>query len=238
MFAAGLVSIGGCVSPAYEVVVETPIPSKLDVSAFQRVFIAGFVTGGTNEIDVNQETWRLLKSAVRRRSSLQVEESPSLALMEVQPVDRPPHRETVPGAHDLAAYERLFGDAAYWRRIGEEHLEPLIVTGSVIFRSVPHTRVGEAEATAYNPLTGRRMVVPVRTFSQRQGYVLQPRFVFIDGRTGQTIYTVALQEEVVYDARVEVPPLSAYFELMDRLLPVFLNSFVDQSFRGTRVLLK
>ena len=34
---------------------------------------------------------------------------------------------------------------------------------------------------------GRRVVVPIRTYMERKGYVLEPKFVFIDGRTGAAL---------------------------------------------------
>ena len=35
-----------------------------------------------------------------------------------------------------------------------------------------------------------------------------------------------------------MPPLSSYFELMDRLVPNFLSALSSQKVRGLRVLLK
>ena len=61
----------GCVN-FYEVMVETPIQAKLDVSQFQRVLVAGFVPGGTQNIDPNTETARLLRSQLRSKSELSV----------------------------------------------------------------------------------------------------------------------------------------------------------------------
>ena len=45
-----------------EIPIETPIRPKLDVSAFQRVLVAGFISGGTEDVDANLETTRLLRS--------------------------------------------------------------------------------------------------------------------------------------------------------------------------------
>ena len=49
----------------YEVPIETPIQPKMDVSAFQRVLIAGFLAGGSEDVDANLETVRLLRSQLR-----------------------------------------------------------------------------------------------------------------------------------------------------------------------------
>ena len=66
-----LLSAAGCAS-FYEIPIETPIAAKLDVSAFQRVFIAGFLSGGTEDVDGNVETVRLLRSQLRLKSNLRV----------------------------------------------------------------------------------------------------------------------------------------------------------------------
>ena len=53
---AGLVRGAGCrlalaCGPDLcEIPIETPIQPKLDVSAFQRVLVAGFVTGGSEDV--------------------------------------------------------------------------------------------------------------------------------------------------------------------------------------------
>ena len=82
------------------------------------------------------------------------------------------------------------------------------------------------------------IVVPVRTYMERKGFVLRPTFIFIDGRTGETLHSETFREEILYNANQQTPALSSYFELMDRLLPTFLNTLSAQKIRGTRVLLK
>ena len=57
-----------CGGELFEIPIETPIQAKLDVSAFQRVLVAGFVAGGTDDVDTNQETVRLLRSQLRTKS--------------------------------------------------------------------------------------------------------------------------------------------------------------------------
>jgi hypothetical protein len=113
----------------------------------------------------------------------------------------------------------------------------LIVTGTVLF--TPHQRAGfvQKEQEVYDSF-GRRRVVPVRTYEDRKGYILRPTFVFIDGRTGQTLHSETFREEILYSQNQSTPALSSYFELMDRLLPTFLNTLSAQKIRGTRVLLK
>ena len=85
---------------------------------------------------------------------------------------------------------------------------------------------------------GRRRVVPTRTYMERKGFILRPKFVFIDGRTGATMYSESYREEILYNAQQNTPALSSYFELMDRLVPSFLSALSSQKIRGTRVLLR
>jgi hypothetical protein len=264
-----------CGPSSFEIPNETPIQPKLDVSAFQRVLIAGFVAGGTDDVDANQETVRLLRSQLRSKSSLRVIDADVMPLNEiaqeqqraatetaVPPPEPPADRESggpapVPApqaaldraAHptplpekikeekDLEPYERLFANTAYWKRIGEEFQNPLIVTGTVLF--MPHSRSGfvSRDVEQYDSF-GRRRVVPVRTYMERKGFILRPKFIFIDGRTGATVYSESYREEILYNAQQNTPALSSYFELMDRLVPNFLSALSSQKIRGTRVLLQ
>ncbi len=245
------VAIAGCTS-FYEVPIETPIQPKLDVSAFSRVLVAGFVTGGTEEVDANLETVRLLRSQLRNRSDLEVLEADVLPLAEIvvdqatadeTVVDaaRGPESEQLPGEinneRDLESFERIFSNTDYWKRIGEEYQNPLIVTGTVLF--TPHARSGfvTREQEVYDSF-GRRQVVPIRTYTERKGFILRPKFIFIDGRTGATLYSESFREEILYSISQNTPALSSYFELIDRLLPSFLSTLSSQKIRGIRVLLK
>ena len=58
---------------------------------------------------------------------------------------------------------------------------------------------------------------------ERKGFILTPKFIFIDGRTGATLYSETFNEQVLYNAQQNTPALSSYFELMDKLIPSFLE---------------
>ena len=237
----------------FEIPIETPIRPKLDVSAFQRVLVAGFISGGSEDVDANLETVRLLRSQLRTKSELRVIDADVLPLMDVatEPADAATNgsstnedtgeSQAVPGVikeeKDLEPFEHLFANVEYWKRIGEEYQSPLIVTGTVMF--TPHQRSGfvQREQEVYDSF-GRRRVVPIRTYMERKGFILKPKFVFIDGRTGTTLHSETFREEILYNANQTTPALSSYFELMDRLIPSFLSTLSSQKIRGTRVLLK
>jgi hypothetical protein len=279
----------------YEVPIETPIQPKMDVSPFQRVLIAGFLAGGSEDVDANLETVRLLRSQLRSKSSLRVIDADVLPLIDLAteqrdkpaatpatngetgsttegttPPQTPPPASTdgasatpqptsvtqgtngksaqggaaTPGEQtrikdekDLQPLEGIFANVDFWKKIGEEYQNPLIVTGSVLFSA--HARSGfvQREQEVYDAY-GRRRVVPVRTYMERKGFILQPKFVFIDGRTGTTLYSESFKEEVLYSPQQSTPALSSYFELMDRLVPSFLSTLSSQKIKGSRVLLK
>jgi hypothetical protein len=271
----------GCVS-FYEIPIETPINAKLDVTPFQRVHVVGFIAGGSDDVDANLETVRLLRSQLRTRSGLRVIEADVLPLAEIaqemnkdsgapaeapaapaepaapenkpvtpevkpvspEPVDPAGHSPQaaagvarVRDERSLASFEPIFANVEYWKKLGEEFQQPLIVTGTVLF--TPQSKSGMVSQTreTYDNL-GRRVVVPTRVFMERKGYILRPKFIFIDGRTGARIYAESFREERLYPSQQNVPALSSYFELMDDVIPRFLNVLSTQKVRGTRVLLK
>jgi hypothetical protein len=274
--------VAGCTS-FYEIPIETPIQPKMDVTPFQRVLIAGFIAGGSEDVDANLETVRLLRSQLRTKSALRVIEADVLPLVElsreqqqepeqpdrpaqeVPPLPAPPSGNGLGGPgndagsveaapapqapvdpqqavrirdeKDLEPLEGIFANVAFWKKLGEEYQNPLIVTGTVLF--TPHARSGfvQREQEYYDSF-GRRRVVPVRTYMERKGFILRPKFIFIDGRTGTTLYSESFREEILYSPQQSTPALSSYFELMDRLIPSFLSTLSTQKIRGSRILLK
>jgi hypothetical protein len=242
------VGVAGCAS-FYEIPIETPIAAKLDVSAFQRVFIAGFLSGGTDDVDGNLETVRLLRSQLRMKSNLRVVDADVLPLLDVASgrteggpsgPAREPNAEApeIKNEKDLQPYEHIFADADYWKRIGEEYQNPLIVTGTVLF--TPHSQSGmvQREREVIDPL-GRRRVEPVREYMERKGFILAMKLIFIDGRSGAQMQGgESLREERLYNQNDNTPALSSYFELMDEIIPRFLSTLSTQRVRGSRVLIK
>jgi hypothetical protein len=237
-------SSGGCLS-FYEVPVDIPIQAKIDVTTYQRVLVAGFLTGGTPSIDPNTETARLLRSQLRTKQDLRVLDAEVLSLVEevekrrgvslvpAGPADEP----RIKNADDLKVYQEIFADSAFWKELGADYDQPLIVTGSVLFTEV--TRSGMvSRPQSFVDQQGMEQFRSVREYSDMKGFALSPTFVFIDGRSGEVLYSETYHEETLYPAGQNTPALSSYFELMDKLLPSFLNTLSTQRIRGTRVLLK
>jgi hypothetical protein len=268
-----LAALGGCTN-FFEVPIETPLSPKMDVSAFRRVLVAGFISGGTEDVDANLETVRLLRSQLRSKSGLRVIEADVLPLAELAadktkaapapeaagptasgsseamaPVPQLPAAPASPGAQtpaadakirnakDLEKYQSIFADVAFWKKIGEEYENPLIVTGTVLF--VPQQTAGfvTRNRESYDSL-GRRIVVPERLYMERKGFAMTPKFIFIDGRTGVVMHTEQMSLSRLYSSQQNTPALSSYFEMMDEIVPTFLGTLSTQKIRGTRVLLR
>jgi hypothetical protein len=262
----------------FEVPIETPLSPKMDVTAFRRVLVAGFISGGTDDVDANLETVRLLRSQLRTKSGLRVIEADVLPLAELaadkaktiatpavigetngglpkvaadvqtaapgpaapapqQPAPAAASPEKIRNAKDLEKYQSIFADVAFWKKIGEEYENPLIVTGTILFTPLQTAGFVTRNVEQYDNL-GRRTVVPQRLYMERKGFAIAPKFIFIDGRTGATLHTESTREEILYNAQQNTPALSSYFELMDKVIPMFLGTLSTQKIRGTRVLLR
>jgi hypothetical protein len=261
----GLLAGSAACTSFYEIPIETPIQPKMDVSMFQRVLIAGFIGGGTDDVDANLETVRLLRSQLRSKSSLRVIEAEVLQLADIakeqakgepapppspggaadgqqqpaQPAQPEPATDTtrIRNEKDLEKYQSIFADVAFWKKLGEEYQGPLIITGTVLFSPLATAGYVPVEREYFDQL-GRRRVIQQRQYQERKGFTLQPKLIYIDGRTGATLYSETLREEILYNAQQNTPALSSYFELMDKLIPSFLNTLSTQKIRGTRMLIK
>jgi hypothetical protein len=227
-----------------EVTVNTPLQSKIDVSRFKRVLVAGFATElGESDVDLSAETSRLLQNQLRTSTQLQV----------VEP-DHPPLHEALEkilgrlgeGARytkeERDKYrveaDQALQDQEFWRRIGEEYKNPLIVTGRLSFEQQSRSGFASDERVIRDPGTSSPRLLRGNRFLERKAYSLTAEFYFVDGTTGKTLHREKFQEEVLYSEEQKNSPLSSYFELMDRLLPNFLGVISPQKIRGTRVLLE
>jgi hypothetical protein len=195
--------LSGC-GGAYKISVERPTKAKADMAEFQRVLLAGFVTEGRSpEIDVNLETVRALGAALRSQTALGVIESAG---------SRPATENAAPHTDEdceTRTSRPVFANTVFWKRLGEEHLAPLIITGTVRYSA-----------------------------QYRRGFAFDAAFLLIDGRTGSALHSACFREQLHYGRKQRGSALSAYFELMDRITPALLNTFSDQRIRVTRTLLK
>lgn len=240
--AAGLAA-AGCAS-FVEVPVEMPLQSKLDVSSFRRVLVAGFVTDpGASDVDLSSETSRLLQNQLRSNARLQVLEPDHPPLHDaLQRIEERLRSGAKLAKSEREEYgvetERVLQDAEFWRKLGEEYQTPLIVSGKLSFGEQNRSGFAADERVVRDPSTGQPRLVRGSRYLKRKGYTLSADFLFIDGRSGETLHKEKFTEEVIYSDDQRTSPLASYFELMDRLMPNFLGVITPQKIRGTRVLLQ
>lgn len=182
-----LVFLTGCAAsrnPSVTQLRSTATP----ISPFERLWVAGFVSDSIRGVDVNGETVRLLRAELYKQGRVRVLSGEALRL----------------------EGEDVFADSAYWRRVGEEHGNPVIVTGSVTLRAAPPN-----------------VIQPV---GRAAGYILQPgfflesRIVLVDGTTGEVVFSRRMPRQVRYGAGRHGSPMFMYLLMMDELMPDLLRA--------------
>jgi hypothetical protein len=167
---------------------NAPTPAlQMKLAGLPRIWVAGFATEKNREFDLNTETVRLLRAELRTWSSAQV--------LEVEPL-----------AIDS---EQRLADVSYWRRLGEEHGQPLIISGSVKLHVAPARVEHRGVRTMYAYATGR---------------VLDSTVVLIDGRTGERLSTHALASRMRYGVGRFSSGLALYLAMMEGAMGDWLET--------------
>jgi hypothetical protein len=234
--------LSGCTN-YIEVPIETPLQSKIDVARFRRALVAGFaVDASAVDVDIQSETVRLLENQLKGRTKLQVLEADRPPLLDAlaKAKESRPEMVNADSERDQSRLEaeRLLQDAVFWRGVGEEYQSPLIVSGRMGFEVSSRTGFQAEERVVNDPITNAPRMIRGNRYLERRAYSISAEFYFVDGGTGEVLHREKFTEEVLYSEEQKVSPLSAYFELMDRLLPNFLGIVSPQRIRGQRILLK
>ncbi|MBY0493362.1 MAG: hypothetical protein K2Y23_04035 [Cyanobacteria bacterium] len=210
---ASSVLLASCIG-IYPVTVATRMPADLDMTPYSRLLVAGFNGTAIDDVDTNAETVRLLRSQLRAVRSL-----------------------TIVNAAAIPVTDMLFVDASFWRRIGEEYRQPLVLTGTVSLSTERRTATQYRDRETFDD-EGRRRTDATRSAVDVETRVLRARLLYIDGRTGAIIHADTFQEQTSYAPTQNVPALSSYFELIGRVVPAVLGTVSDHSVVGSRALLR
>ena len=186
------ISTGACAPHVVRSANAPPPTLQMKLAGLPRVWVAGFATDKNPEFDLNTETVRLLRSELRTWSAAPV--------LEVEPL-----------AIDS---EERFTDVAYWRRLGDEHGRPLIITGSLKLRVAPARVVHRGVRTMYAYATGR---------------VLDSTVVVIDGRTGERLSSQALASRMRYGVGRFSSALALYVAMMQGAMGEWLETITAAS---------
>ena len=163
-----------------EVPVETPLQSKLDVSRFRRVLVAGFVTdlGDDRRRPRRRRPSRLLQNQLRSNTQAAgARARPAAAAGRPREGAREARRgrqatrsrsASSTGSRPTA----LLQDAEFWRKMGEEYQNPLIVTGKLGFEEQNRSGFQSEERVVRDPGTNRAAARARQPLPGAQG--LQP----------------------------------------------------------------
>jgi len=192
LVALAIMSTAACAPHVVRLINAPPPALQMKLAVLPRVWVAGFATDRKPEFDLNTETVRLLRSELRTWSSASV--------LEVEPL--------------AVDSEERFTDVAYWRRLGDEHGRPLIITGSLKLRVAPARVVHRGVRTMYAYATGR---------------VLDSTVVVIDGRTGERLSSQALASRMRYGVGRFSSGLALYFAMMQGAMGDWLETITAAS---------
>jgi len=176
--------VGSC-SPHRATTVIPSTAAQLSL-AHSRILVAGFIARGRDEIDINQEAVQILRDQLRSTGTITVIDTPPLVIDD----------------------EHQFDNRMFWQTLGEEHRQPLIVTGTITLLLAPPEIVQRGPRTAYYPLQGR---------------VLDATVVMIDGRTGQ----VLSKEKLPTRMRYALGRFSSGLRLFHQLMTLGMKDWFD-----------
>lgn len=167
----------GCGPRMIRVSDTPPAAVQMRLQEPHRVWVAGFMSdAGSDQIDLNIETVRFVRDELRRTGATVIDADP-IALRDKKELE----------------------DAAYWRRLGEEHNAPLIVTGTVRLLLAPPVVVQRGKRTQYVARSGR---------------VLDATMVLVDGGSGRILLRRELRRRTRYGSRDVSNGLGLYLEAM------------------------
>lgn len=224
---------GACATMADPSRLEVALPPRPGVTArFDRVLVAGFIAGFVSDrggrLDLNEETARLVRTALGATSvrvldaePLRLDSTRARGLSPANLVLAPASGAAVPAR---GAGDPVFTNTAFWKRLGEEYGAPLILTGSIVFSPA---------APRYEGRPAGRGTLRV----WRRGFILSGTLMLISGRTGEIIDSMTLRPLTAHAATGRDSALSLYFGLMDRAMPSILTLFGQRS-AHERVLLR
>ena len=174
-----------------------PADVQIGLARVDDVWVAGFVThAGKDKMDLNLETVRLVRQDLRRNARGRVVEAEPLTI----------------------ASQKVFDDAAYWRRHAEDRRARLVVTGIVRLLVAPAQVVQRGRRTFFLGQSGR---------------TLEATVVVIDGRSGAVLGRRPLPHRMRYANRDLSSGLPLFLEMMEQSRPDWLRAIVDSRELGS-----
>lgn len=188
---------------------QTPMSEK-----YRRVYIAGFVPLEKGQENLNFETTEFLRSELRKYSIYDVIPLEELNLPE-----------------DEDELDQLIDDREFWQRLGNKVGADLIVYGTVNFYSEPSDGFYPYE---YRDANGTYRTARMRIM--RTSFTIELDLFFHEAATGELIHQEGFGQTIVYRGRLD-PTLQVFYDVMNRVLPRFMDLMVPREHDAIRFLL-
>lgn len=189
---------------------ETELSGK-----YKSVYFAGFTPLTKHEENLNFETSEYLRSELRKHSAYKIVPLDELAL---------PSEE--------GEFERLIDDVEFWSRLGSKVGSDLIIYGTVKFSGEPSDGLYPFEQ--FDRRAGEYRTTQM--YIRRTAFSVELELFFQDTATGELIHNESFGQTIVYRGRLDVT-LQAFYDVMSRVLPRFLDLMVPREHDAIRFLI-
>lgn len=206
----------GRVGSARQVLIKHPRRETPMSTRYRRVYIAGFSPRETDYENLNFETTEYLRSELRKHSLYEVIPLEELAL-----------------PSDEESFYELVDDYEFWRNLGGRVGADLIICGQVHFYDEPSDGFYpyEYRDTRSGDYRTAQLLI------QRTAFTIELDLYFHDAATGELVHEESFGQTIVYRGRLELN-LQAFFDVMNRVLPRFMDLLVPREHDAIRFLVR
>jgi hypothetical protein len=179
----------------FNVVIQVPLPPKLDISGMSNILMASVLTEDHELQDINREIVRYLRGELRRETSL--------AVLDVVPPPAIPEQ----GLEDLVA------NTEFWKKLGRQYGADLILSGRIEFDRDDISSFQNVDSVSN--VTGQK--VRRTEFVELEEFRYEMTVLFIDGKTGELLFRDEVSRKVTYRGMGN-DSLTAFFAMSDAIV--------------------
>lgn len=210
-----VLALVGCTGGKQRVQVELPLPPRMDLSAFDNLYFAGFVNQDQNqEFDTVRETLNFFRNEFAHRKVIDLLDREPMELKVDDPERFFDKQQSQFAGLDLEAADRT-----------------LVLSGVISYNVVDRSGFRTLNTTDFLGQTYQRT-----QFVEATGYVLKVRIFVYEAGRGDLVYRELLQDEI----DIEGPPGDtrlAFYDLLERLSERLVGLFTHTNVKAERTLL-
>ena len=199
-----------------QVLIKHPKRETAMSGKYRRVYIAGFAPVQEDAENLNFETTEFLRSELRKYTAYDVIPLEELSL-----------------PSDEDEFFDLIDDTEFWRNLGIKVGADLIITGRVDFYNEMSDGIYPYEYR--DRYTGEyrtaQLMVP------RTAFTVELELYFHNTSSGDVVHEESFGQTIVYRGRLDLT-LQAFFDVMNRIIPRFMDILVPREHDAIRFLVK